>query len=759
MTTAVSYSSKKSNKFLYKNSLKQGFSFAIVSGVISFIAIFIPFLLAYNNSTRYGYDANYWLSLNAEGVFMFSLSEFIPVLIAFISFIAALVFNSYMHGKKQVDLYHSLPVTRTQLLNANTLAGLTTVLLPYIIVVAVTMIAQSILLFRYLQPSYFIVTLQEIVLTILYSAAVYAFVTFVAANVGTIFDNFAIAGALGFSPIAIIAIFISLVNDSYYGINISYDNIMYLCPYILSVGHTGGTESGRLSPYLKSIIASVLFLVVFYILAVFSYKRRKSEIAETKGGNSWAYALTKVFAVIIASMLFYIPMLFSSLGTLMAVIISLIVGLGVGLITEIILSRGVKGLASSFKWLGVGAIAFLIFITSVQFDLFGIETRVPSVNSIKSVQVYYNDRAADSGEFPSAYYRYRDVDRAEKLTDPETFEIITNAHKEIVSSIPGDEGLNSSGYAIGRGDDSEKNYVSNQLSILYTLKSGKQLERSYYYMIDSAAEELAKLETSPEYIKTRQIPFMVKEDGYIKPDNITSLTLSSLLDERVIENISKEDYLTIIEAIQQDMLNEPLEEILNPSTQAIGAFKMEFNAYYRYDKEGNGIGSSDQRQGSFLLNAGFTNTINTLKSLGYSQVISTKEPEYDRVEISDISYIVQSGKVNVFLPNSNYSPLNSYSPGYSDFDITDAKQIQQMMNNTQAQAYVNILPREGYISYYLDYQWLALSCYKDGKQIASRAISIDNMPTEIQEEILQRLKQSETESQTYLEDWEAENGY
>ena len=54
-------------------------------------------------------------------MFLFAMNAVLPVIMALLS-------NSYMHSKKASDFYHSLPVSRTRLLVADNVAGLTVTL-------------------------------------------------------------------------------------------------------------------------------------------------------------------------------------------------------------------------------------------------------------------------------------------------------------------------------------------------------------------------------------------------------------------------------------------------------------------------------------------------------------------------------------------------------------------------------------------------------------------------------------------------------
>ena len=54
-------------------------------------------------------------------------------LLMLMAFMSALVFGGYMHRQKQVDFYHSQPISRSRLLLQNAAAGLLALLIPYVL--------------------------------------------------------------------------------------------------------------------------------------------------------------------------------------------------------------------------------------------------------------------------------------------------------------------------------------------------------------------------------------------------------------------------------------------------------------------------------------------------------------------------------------------------------------------------------------------------------------------------------------------------
>ena len=113
------------------------------------------------------------------------------------------------------------------------------------------------------------------------------------------------------------------------------------------------------------------------------------------------------------------------------------------------------------KWKGAAAVtaAFLIMFAVIAFDLTGYETRVPSVDQVKEVNV--GGVTAYPWDSSSSLH---DV----VLTDPEDIEKVINIHEAIVSFGEDGEPMTDSLYV---------NYFN--FTVYYTLKSGRILQRSY----------------------------------------------------------------------------------------------------------------------------------------------------------------------------------------------------------------------------------------------------------------------------------------
>jgi hypothetical protein len=297
-------------------------------------------------------------------------------------------------------------------------------------------------------------------------------------------------------------------------------------------------------------IGGFAICIGLYLLSVFFYGRRKSEIAEQQhitGGLKTAvkclsaYTGGAVFCLIftpisgfVGSLIFY---------TMMGAVIA-------GLLAEIILSRGVRFILKNAKWiLGAGAVTCLIFI-SIRYDWIGYARFVPSPHQVQSVSVSYAGRFQNnrSGRFSDMPV----------FTDPEIINIVVNSHQIIVDNRP-------------RRDIaswSRSTWNTQSLRVEYTMRSGRTVVRVYQSIPHESLLELANLEAKDEFILATH---PLRQEGVAEARaNIVITSQNSLQSESrdlILDDQSRDQ---LFEALLADALGETLAEITDPSAPAPG---------------------------------------------------------------------------------------------------------------------------------------------------------------------------------------------
>ncbi len=342
MTSKKSCAKGTLKMFLW--TLKKHYPIALIATAL--MAIVLP---VYFYMTILKYDQLYQLQFKKYGSTVGSsfynsqvFGSFIMGLIAVcvISIVMIVIYSTiiygYMHSKKSVDVFHSLPVTRTQLFLGKYFGGLFFVLVPTALIFAVTY-----LIYRFFPNAlnYLDMTMHRVglgfVFFLLLEIAAYTFCVFFAVNAGTKFDTIStmLIISLGFPLLTI------LFN------NFSFTNLFgYSYPTHIS-------DYFSVSPILQATMIMTdsrwpmhvywaVFTLVFFFLSLFLYKKRKSEVAGRQYAYPYLKYITKAILSIVAGMI--LGEIFTPVGQSGTMdIFCFIVGSAIAFsIAEIILSTG-----------------------------------------------------------------------------------------------------------------------------------------------------------------------------------------------------------------------------------------------------------------------------------------------------------------------------------------------------------------------------------------------------------------------------------
>ncbi|MDL2233990.1 ABC transporter permease, partial [Ruminococcaceae bacterium OttesenSCG-928-L11] len=565
MTTTKSFSEK--NRFLtvYKTCLKNQFPFLIVSGIVFFLTLLLPLIVLFVqdgvpqpnlleprfNVIEYGIYVDEMLMV---------LTSFIPGIFALVLSLSA---NHYMHNKRMVDVYHSIPVSRPKLLGANFLASMTTIFLPFLVNYAITILVQLIAMggkFRF-GPAYAWFTLQDILGAILFSVLVYVFMTFISVNVGNTFDTFASGGVLGFAVMFTYLMVGFLTADLTYGFDFSPDSyIVLLSPFtFLFYRYEFVTYNDYQSlfppgPTLLLYLAAAVLIAVFGFLAVFCYNRRKSELAEQKQSGVFQ-TLVKVFASICGVILFYA--IFRETNMVVILVACVVGAVIIGTIAELIMSRGIRQFRKNLKWLAGTGVLCCLFMLGARYDVTGYVTRVPNPDKVESLYINYDGRFNGLSSYNYNYYKLE----TNRLTEPESIRIVTDAHRAIVTNPPP---------TINRYEDYDT-HPYERIIVEYKMKNGTTLKRQYSQTYLDAFLMLAQLEDKDDFIRANNPLFYMDTSDFPLEQRIDRITLwDPYLQDSTRLNLSETNAKLLMNALQEDVLAESLEEIHNPSRPEMG---------------------------------------------------------------------------------------------------------------------------------------------------------------------------------------------
>ena len=576
--TTTTLSSKSRFRSLLKGMLRRNRA----ASAYLFVAIFFFFPLQYmleihrqlDRLKLYDSFAS-WLYGPAQVYTGISLTAMVFILTA-APLVLALAQVSYLHNRRSVDLYHSLPLTRTQLLGANTLAVFCTIAIPYLLnylLVIITGVVRMIL-----GGDGFTLDPVQILLDILgwltVELVIIALVMLVATQVGSVFENFVFVGELLMAPIGVLGISILSMNTFLVGFSDRIPTEVYAAinPVGMMIGRIVAPDSSlvegktvyHLFAYNWMVVGWLLIGAALFWGARLLYGRRRSEIAETSGCHGPLGLVFSAVAVFVGGagfggLLYLVADQFMEQSFVVGVVIGSILTF---LLVEAILNRGFKGLRSKLpRGTALTALTTALALILVTGGL-GYETRMPAAEKVQSVTINYRGRHGDVGirEASSAqisqsydgttYYHYDFLSNV-TLTTPEGIALAQQLHQVMLKSNLHPEAENSP-------------YIENPNSFHYQLDRGN-MYRNYRSSTSAVLPLLHQLETLPEF-REQTDPALLLTADQVQNFQVCGPwgfhVSGSLIGRQLIEDV--------VEALRQDVLAEDTTRLDLGEAEVVG---------------------------------------------------------------------------------------------------------------------------------------------------------------------------------------------
>jgi hypothetical protein len=439
----------------------------------------------------------------------------VPLTLLFVLILGVMLYN-YMHQKRSVDYFHSLPTGRTPLLLGKFFAGLTMIFIPLIVnlgIVAILIAANNLGSAVPLNS-----ILYDLLWAMLMVTAALSFTVLMAVCSGTTMDMVISAIVINLAYPILILLCQVTASSLLPGLDLT-DNLVNVYTFafapfaaafmpFLPNSYSGSTMG---SPF---TVWWILLTIVLFAACIALYRKRKSESAE----NNFAFPLPKIIirftataAVGLGLGFVFISMTANNnqfyffLGVLLGSLITHI-------IAEVIYSRGFKGLKKSFICYGAFAALFIVAYLPLSFGFFGYDTRIPATADVASVSfdsiygyaAYYNGTAKVLDENGNTLATIEG-----KLTSPENIDMVRTLHQTMIDVYK------QNGYPY-------KLMASNSgtIRITYHLKNGHTLARTYnsFGINNSKVQSLCKkIQDSKEYRINSNLIY------YLEPEYIQSI--------------------------------------------------------------------------------------------------------------------------------------------------------------------------------------------------------------------------------------------
>lgn len=519
---------------------------------------------------------------------------FFTVIMLVMPMILSVAMYGYMHNRRSVDVYHSLPLTRQDLFLGTAAAALFILWVPQVISFALTAALSA-----FVPTASTSAVLTELLFWMASTLAIFAMTSFVSTQVGTQADHAIFALVFNGSLSGVSLVLYVIASEYLYGFAMSeqfFDRVYRLCPFSLMVGRM---FLDRSSSYLagNNFSAAVWFVVsiVLLVVAAALYARRKSEQAEVLGNMGPLQVYIRAVGTLIAGVcfgaLFYVVFRPSrDAGMLVCIALGSLLSYYIG---DIILTHSVRSPRAILP-MGLATVAVVcVLCGGAIYDYFGYETRVPAAEDVVSVDIsnvelrYTSQMSYKTGNYGTI-----------TLTDPESIATVIAAHSAQTTAK----------------DNSPE---SGWLHLTYTLKNGKKLSRSYSGLSSDTRLAIEKLETNDEVL--------TKTAAVFRMDTVDSVRFENAYGTRsTTVELTDEQKQKLIAALQTDLLAQPQSELDNGATP-VGV--IEFDVPYDDGDERYDWTSTY----TYLLTDSFTNTIALLRETNAAELISPAGNSIDTV--------------------------------------------------------------------------------------------------------------------------------
>lgn len=506
METTLQNNKCKSLLSVYKWTLCRQKTPAIVLSVLLFCAgplisillkLFDASLVQQNQTLDGGfYNPNHIYEIDT---LFFTFSSL--VILFFTLFISITVFK-YLHSKRNMDTFASLPVSRRIFFLGRYLAGLTMLLVPLLVNFLITF---AITASCPLGESTVLLTLfQFFLILVCIITAAYSLTAFIAVCCGTSAST--IVSVIIINGAYPLVIFLAMLMfnlaipgqnmiNSLFSLEPPMIILFALSPYCMFtqfypefaayLNEANDIHNTPPAHLLDGCIYLLIFTIVFTAITFILIKKRKTECAQS--GFAFkipVYAIrliTSIAAGMLGGGIFVVA---SSMSNTINIYLFFAIGAFIGaflahLIVTVIFNAGFRGFLKSLIAYGISMALITVWCLLVVTGFFNYDIYVPSVSSISSVNISANTVTED-------YY----AENMElKFTYTDSFDKITDIHKDIANNIR--EACNypylhdtkkTSKYYTGYSEYStigNDDYYASDITFEYTLKSGQKIKKVY----------------------------------------------------------------------------------------------------------------------------------------------------------------------------------------------------------------------------------------------------------------------------------------
>ncbi|WOO37560.1 DUF6449 domain-containing protein [Anaerocolumna sp. AGMB13020] len=637
------------------NLQKEDFKRRLWSVALSLLVFFLlgPVLLAltiegYSDSTNIYVTRAYILQSMAPG---YALHFFITIIGALICAYSGFF---YLHSKKKVDFYHSMPVKRERFFAVQFVDGVLLYLIPYVF----NMFLCYIVLFAksYMGMDVFINSLQALGMNLLYFLLIYTITIIAVMLTGNgVVSILGTCVFLAYGPLLMLvrSMYYSSFFDTFIEKNLSERNILvFLSPIGKYIQRTIQLLRGDTDGFGRSIFFTMVVILLLVALALFLYKKRPSEAA----GKAMAFELAKpiikflmLVPVTLAGGLIFMQV--SSMNTDGWLIFGLIlVFIVFGGIVEIIYQFDLKKAFAHKKGLAAAAGTIILIVCIFRFDVFHYDTYLPEKDKVESMSIWISGLDSDKGyvqinEDGLTYdYYYNNFDYQQKYMRMKSFDAAYEIAKLGIQGIDEEQSADAVG-----------NY---SVQVAYQLKNGKKVTRNYQFVQDNDFSLLSELYTNKEF-KTGYYPIY-----QWKSASISSVSANTFLEEKRL-TLTKEEIDNLLDIYRNELTSLSLKDI--QANKPIATLNLKF---------------TNNREFDYFILPNFTETLKFLEAHGFKADGAINAEQVKKVIVYDRTKGYDSAK-------EVYEKEQSYNGEENIYVYEEKTKIQEILDKAIPSNYLN----------------------------------------------------------------------
>ncbi|WHH58869.1 DUF6449 domain-containing protein [Petroclostridium sp. X23] len=525
------------NRGLIISDIKRFWSISILYGIVLLFVLPVRQMMI-----DFTMEDQEWIKEALLGMLQFDTgnAEMQLIFMVVVPVILAVLLFSYLHGAKATAMVHTLPVNRKSLFLNHVVSGILLLSFPVLLTGGVLAVVRGL---SVLNEYYSLINILEWVgITLLFNYLLFAIAVFVGMFTGNAFAHIVFTYIINILPLGVYILAEYNVQQLLYGYNSASNERFWiqLLPVLKVL-------DGMVRLELLEIIGYAFAVLAFLILAVYAYEKRPLESA----GDVVAFPLVRPvfkYGVTACCMLLggaYFSSMYDAFGMLiLGYFISSLIGY---IIAQVLLDKSFR-IWHAYKGYVIYAAIVMVLLTGISVDALGYVRRVPSADQVEKVYFghnYYEWEHFEKGKDPkNEELGYTDM---YFFKDGENVDNIIRLHKYITQK--------------------PYNKRGRMQYIIYTLKSGKHLIRSYIIDEEYFAPQLKPICESMEYKRAR-FPVLVQNSEDIK---LVEIRNNRIGDKSLLLTDGQElqEFITVL---QNDIKRMDYEKMTDPINRNIDIY-------------------------------------------------------------------------------------------------------------------------------------------------------------------------------------------